>query len=365
MAVLNHQEPDRIPIDFGSPYASINVKAYGELKNYLGVKSKTKIMRRGAQNVIVDDEILEMFDIDTRTVSLPKSSEIPPYLEDKWGVSYKYSKETAAYIAYRGPFQAKKRPTCRDLEEYDWPNPSDLAQISEELKEKARKLHEESDYAVMLPLPLGVVHMCQFLRGYCEWLQDLIINSEFAEELMDRVAAIWIGTTRRMLDALGSYIDIVTTGDDLGTQDSTLVSPNMYRKLIKSRHKKMMDAVKAESNVKILCHSCGSVYPFIEDFIELGIDALNPVQVSAKDMDPVKLKAKAGNKLAFWGAIDTQHVLPYGTTKDVRNEVKRMIAQLGPGGGYVLAPVHTVQYGVPPENIAAMFKASLQYGKYQ
>jgi len=176
---------------------------------------------------------------------------------------------------------------------------------------------------------------------------------------MDRVVDIWIETTQAILSAVGESVDVVAWADDVGVQDGPLMSPEMYKKKIKPWHKRMMDAVRDVSDVKILYHTCGCVSPFIRDFIDLGITALNPVQVSAKEMDPTLLKKKAEGKLSFWGAIDTQRVLPYGTSNDVEKHVRSTINQLASGGGYVLASVHTIQSEVPPQNIVAMLKTAL------
>ena len=173
--------------------------------------------------------------------------------------------------------------------------------------------------------------------------------------MMDRAADIWTRMARNALKEVGEYVDVVSWGDDLASQESPLFSPKIYRELVKPRHARMIDGVKSMADVKVNYHTCGSVYPLIEDLIDIGVDALNPLQVSARNMDPAKLKRDFGDRLAFWGGMDTHRLLPFGTPDEVRKETRRMIDLMGRGGGYILATVHNIQAEVPPENIVAMF----------
>jgi uroporphyrinogen decarboxylase len=159
-------------------------------------------------------------------------------------------------------------------------------------------------------------------------------------------------------------VDIIMFGEDLGIQNQTMLSPAMFRQRIKPLLTKMVKTIKSRTKAKIAMHTCGSVYAFIEDFIDIGVDVLNPMQSNARDMEAPKIKAKAGNKLALWGGIDTHVVMPKGTPEDVRQEVKRKIALYGKGGGYMLSPDHNVLVDVPPKNLMAMFEAAIAYGKY-
>jgi uroporphyrinogen decarboxylase len=153
-------------------------------------------------------------------------------------------------------------------------------------------------------------------------------------------------------------------GDDLGTQNGPQMSPKTYRKVIKPYHQELFAFVRERTEARIFLHTCGSVYRLLPDLIEAGVEILNPVQVSARDMDTRRLKAEYGDRLTFMGAIDTQRVLPFGSVEDVQAEVERRIAHLGPGGGYILAPVHNVQADVPPENLIAMYRHARQVGRY-
>jgi uroporphyrinogen decarboxylase len=151
--------------------------------------------------------------------------------------------------------------------------------------------------------------------------------------------------------------------DDLGLQNGLMVSPECYREVIKPRHRKYFDLVHENSPAKVFFHTCGAVGEIIEDLIEIGVEVLHPVQVSATGMDPETLKRRFGRRLAFWGAVDTQHTLPHGSVQDVRAEVSRLIDVLGEGGGYVLGAVHNVQPDVPVDNLVALFEHGRDHGR--
>jgi len=234
------------------------------------------------------------------------------------------------------------------------------------MRERARQLHQETQFAVVLVINCAFFLRCAELRGWENFYMDLAANPDYATALMDRYLGIRLRMAERALEEVGENIDIVmVSSDDLGMIDRTLVSPDMYRRLIKPLQKKTFDFFKARTPAKRYFHCDGAIYPLIEDFIEIGVEALNPIQVSAAGMgDTRKLKAEFGDRLAFWGAIDTRHVLPHGTPEDVRSEVRQRIADLGPGGGYVVCSVHNIQPEVPPQNVAAMFDAAYELGRY-
>lgn len=369
LTALNLEEPDRVPLDFGSNIAStIIVPAYDNLKKYLGLEHETRFMAKRARTVIPNDTVLQRFDIDTRPLMLrelkggaSRSIDANTFI-DSWGTTWKKAPD-GHFINVDGPFQ-NRDPEMDNLETFDWPDP-DNPGIYEGLKERAEALHKNTDYAIVLNLPVGIVHECQFLRGFAEWLVDLYTNPEFACRMMDLVADIWIRIAENALEAVGNNIDVIMWGDDVAMQQATFMSPEMYRELIKPRHKRMVAALKSRSNAKINYHCCGSVYALIEDLIDIGIDALNPIQVAARNMDPARLKDEFGDRLTFWGAIDTQGVLPHGSPEEVRAEVRRIIDTMGKGGGYILASVHNIQAEVKPENIVAMFEEGKSYGVYR
>jgi uroporphyrinogen decarboxylase len=246
-----------------------------------------------------------------------------------------------------------------------WPDPDDPGRYRG-LRERARELHEHTDYAVVLQVNCAFFLRCAELRGWENFYMDLAGDPGFACDLMNHYLDIRLRMAERALEEGGEYVDVVVvTTDDLGMTDRTIVSPKMYRELIKPIQKRMFDFFKERTEATRLCHSDGAVYPIIADLVEIGTQALNPVQVSAAGMgDTSRLKTEFGDRLAFWGAVDTHHVLPYGSPEEVRQEVRGRILDLAPGGGYVLCSVHNIQPEVPPENVVAMFDAALEHGRY-
>jgi uroporphyrinogen decarboxylase len=251
------------------------------------------------------------------------------------------------------------------IERHRWPDPEDPGRYRG-LRERARELHEETDFAVVLQINCSFFLRCAELRGWENFYSDLAANPEFARALMDRFLDVRLRMAERALAEVGDNIDVaMVSSDDLGMNDRPLISPKMYRELVKPLQKKMFDFFKDRTRAKRFYHCDGAIYPLIEDLIEIGIEALNPIQVSATGMeDTKKLKAEFGDRLAFWGGVDTHRVLPFGTPEDVRREVHRRIQDLGPGGGYVLCSVHNIQPEVPPENVVAVFDAAHELGRY-
>jgi uroporphyrinogen decarboxylase len=182
--------------------------------------------------------------------------------------------------------------------------------------------------------------------------------------VLRRVTDISEAVMGRYLDLVGPTIQMIKMGDDLGAQNGPLMSPRTYRAVIKPYHKELFDFIRTRTRARIFLHTCGSVYRLLPDLIDAGVEVLNPVQVSAVDMDTRRLKAEFGDRLSFMGAIDTQRVLPFGTPDEVKREVERRIADLAPGGGFILAPVHNVQADVSPENLVTMYRHARRVGTY-
>jgi uroporphyrinogen decarboxylase len=230
----------------------------------------------------------------------------------------------------------------------------------------ARKYQQEG-FGVVVNTPLMVMTQTQRMRGLEQFMVDSALNQPLLEYLMDKILEIQLEMARHLLEEVDPYGDVVVIGDDLSHQGGLTYSPDMYRRLFKPRHRAILRVLKEEfGEAKVLYHCCGGVEPLLPDLIDLGIDALNPVQVSARGMgDTKKLKARYGRDLTFWGGIDTQRVLPFGTPDEVRAEVRRRIEDLAPEGGFVLAAVHNLRPEVKPENICALYEAALEYGKYK
>lgn len=370
MTVLSHQEADRVPIDLGGTFASsISLKAYEQLQSYLGLEHPKVIMRKWSDVVVPDESVLTYLDIDTRII-MPRSEEgwVEGWREktlsdgssqDEWGLIRTRPSEGYYFIS-NFPLAGEK--TLDDLERYPWPDYSDKGRFRG-LKERAAFLRKSTDYALITMFPRPFVSLSQFLRGYGDWFTDLILNRQFIEALMDKILEICLGIGKRLLEEVGESANLVFVHDDLATKESLMMSPQLYREIIKPRQKKIFDLIKNMTEARIIYHCDGAIYPLIGDFIEMGIDVLNPVQVSAKGVDTETLKREFGDRLSFWGAIDTAHVLPKGTLDEVKGEVRMRIDHLGKGGGYVVAPVHNILDEVPPENIVAMYRTAIEYGK--
>ncbi|MEA1964079.1 MAG: uroporphyrinogen decarboxylase family protein [Candidatus Aerophobetes bacterium] len=361
---LNHKEPDRVPIDVGGITTGITEIAHRNLRQCLGIKGKEEIIDKIQQLVKPNEEILKKFGIDTRYIYLPapeaiRGEDFPGDIwEDEWGVR----RRKAAYY-YDMIDHPLKEATVNDLKKIKWPDPHLPARF-EGLEEETKRLYQETDYALIVNVTGSIFEFSWYLRGYENFMMDLIINPSFASALMDRMLEFQIGLFEEILNRVGKYVQVVQCGDDITTQNGPAISIEVYRKLVKSRQKKLFQFIKSKTDAKLFYHSCGSVYSFIPDLIEIGIDILNPIQVSAKDMETKRLKREFGKDISFWGGIDTQHILPFGSPAQVREEVKKRIDELAPGGGYILNSVHNLQADVPPENIVAMFETAIDYGKY-
>ena len=365
LAAVDHQETDRTPIDFGGTLATTIVPStYEKLKHHLGETHPTTIGWKRQQLVFPAESILKHFDVDTRPLKLGdydggKARMLSTHqMIDHWGTTW--SKEVGGhYLNVDGPFYKTEADPAL-IEAYDWPDP-DNPGLYRGLKTQAEDLHNCTDYAVILDLGIGIVTRAQFVRGFMEFLIDMTLQPEFAKALLSKLGQIWIRIARNALQEVGHLVDVVFWGDDYGMQQAPMFRPQHFTDLVKPVNQRMVTTVKELSDARVLLHSCGSVAPMISDMIDTGIDALNPVQVSADNMDPVKLKADFGDRLAFWGGIDTQDVLPFRTPSEVGEYVHFIIKTLGEGGGYVLSTVHNIQAQVPPENIVAMFEACLSY----
>jgi len=366
---LNHQEPDRVPIDLGSIASTIRtVDAYDRLKIHLGLALDKKIKHFADEHIIPDEEVLRAFHVDTMYIRLnvPKSwqrTRLDAYtVVDEWGVPW--SKHPGSYYTFPVD-HPMKTATLEEIEKFPWPDPDEPSRY-EGLREKAKYLFEKTEYALVADglTGVGIFDMTWHLRGMENIFLDMLIHPEFTHELCARLTDYYGRVYRNYMQAVGDFVQMVIYYEDLSGQDGPLISPQLYRKYIKPGHQKIFRTIKEHTDAKICVHTCGSVYAFLDDYVELGVDVLNPVQISARDMDPERLKAKYGPVLSFHGGIDTQRFLPRATPAQVREEVRRMIRILGPGGGYLFTSCHSIQPDVSPENIVALFDAAYAYGKY-
>jgi uroporphyrinogen decarboxylase len=216
-----------------------------------------------------------------------------------------------------------------------------------------------------------IMEQASFLRGYEQWLMDLVLHPEFARELMNRIADIQIALDDAGIRSAGRFLSVFKlSGEDLGMQDRPLFSPSVWQETLRPILRRRWAAARSAldrhdgAHVKLMLHSDGAIRTFIPDLLDDGIDVLDPIQIHCAGMEPTQLKADFGTRLVFHGAIDTQRLLPFATTAQTESEVARVMKALGPGGGFVLAPVHNVQSDVPPENIVATYQAVRKYGRY-
>jgi uroporphyrinogen decarboxylase len=368
LCAIDHQEPDRVPIFFGacSPTTMLGA-AYEKFKAHLGIQRPTRLLSKTFQYAELDEEAMVRCGADARLLS-PKpfpsvlARELSEHkLIDAWGATWEKRPGVPYYEIVDVPL---RHASIADLETFPWPDLTHPARF-EGLAEEARAMRVSSPYAIVALGYLTVFEHIQLLRGLDTWLTDLAAEPDFAHAILRKLTNMMVAGVVKYLEAVGPYIDLITFSDDLGSQRSPLISPRMYRRMIKPYQAEVIAAIKAHSKAKVFFHSCGNVYPLIGDLIEIGVDVLNPVQVSAGEMgDTARLKREFGKNITFCGGIDTGWVLPHGSTEDVRAEVRRRICDLGPGGGYILAAVHCIQPDVPPENVLAMFDEARIAGQY-
>jgi uroporphyrinogen decarboxylase len=365
LAVINHEAPDRLPVDFGgSPATGINLLAYQRLKQHLGLQGPVRVQNERSILALPDEAVLELFDVDLRLVlafaaedsrnrglfdeaALAREAEYT----DIWGVVRRRPPHGHYYVV-RAPFE-KEDLTLADLDAHPWPSPTQTDAAG--LRQEAERLRRETDCALLAHVPGRLFSLGQFMCGFENWLLQLKVNPEFCEALLDRGLEIQLAMAQALLEGVGDAVDLLYLADDYGMQTGPLISPELFRRIFKPRMARLVQFLKTRSAARIAFHSCGSVYALIPDFIDVGVEILNPIQVSAADMDTGRLHREFGRRLAFWGAVDSHQVLPHGTPGQVRAEVARRVQDLGPG--YIPYSVHNVQAEVPPENILAMIDA--------
>jgi uroporphyrinogen decarboxylase len=372
LTALGHQEPDRVPIDLGgSAVTSIAIPTYAALREHLGLpKTSVETLETVQQIAVVDDDVLDLFGVDVIPVfANPPAGYQPVFVEDadgcksfqdEFGATLRRPKSSCYYDWREFPLA---EPSLEALAKMPWPDPARYRG----LRERVQRLRAGTERAIFSAAPCGHDLFNQLLRvrGMAEGLMDLVANPEFAEAFLERLTQTIITAQQCFLAEVGDLIDIHFTADDLTGQTGPLISPAVYRRMIKPRWARIIEAIKACTKAKIFYHSCGAVRTFLPDLIEIGVDIINPVQVSASGMDTAELKKKYGKNLSFWGGgCDTQSVLLRATPEEVRAEARRRIRDLAPGGGFVFNPVHNIQPFVPAANVAAMFQEALSFGKY-
>lgn len=375
-AALEHREPDRVPFDLGGCILTgINQKAYRRLRKYLGLPDRETVIEDPIQQLAkVDDDVKERLKVDVDGINPGGRADMKPeegekgdylYFVDEWGIEWHMPKEGGLYYDMRRHPMAGLS-TEEAMGRFQYPDPTDMSRYVG-MKEKAEEYFRDGRAYILGRNAAGILEVSLWCRGFEDFFVDTLANRRFVEWLLEKVMEVKWSYWDIILDIVGENVLLISEADDLAGQYGPLISPKLYRELIKPRHTQLFSMIKkkARSKVYIFFHSCGAVRELIPDLIESGIDILNPVQVSAAGMDTNELKREFGDDITFWGGgIDTQYVLPRGSKQEIEDEVKKRIDDLAPGGGFVFSAVHNIQGDVPPENIMAMWEALQKYGKY-
>jgi uroporphyrinogen decarboxylase len=366
---INKKEPDRVPIDLGGVISGITKVAYDSLVKYMGIENvESRIWDEMQGLVDIDEKVLEHFGVDFRHIrpNAPRIDEVrrgEGWLINEFGLTLKkqYQGYYYEFVEEKAPLRSAK--SILDVEKYRGPEPHEARFLG--LAKRMQSMIDQG-FAVTADSFLGgVLELAVWLRGFNKFYYDILGNPELANALLDKSLEINKRFWEGYLSEVADFATIILLADDYGQQNGLLMSPTIWRKLVKPRLKDLIALVRKHAKKpKIQFHSCGSVEPIIDELAEVGVDILNPVQPRAKDMDSKHLVEKYDKRVCYHGGIDIQYVLPKGTRKEVEEEVIRRIRDLAPGGGYVLAGAHNIQPDVPPENIETMFRIALENGRY-
>lgn len=379
LKTLNHEEPDRVPFDLaGSTWTGITNGAYQKLLQHLHLPAEEPVWADVIQQIVVPSPlVLDLLRVDTRGL-LPLTSHNWNVYEkltdsganweyhDEWNFTHHFPKKDGHWFSLvKNPMEHLAEPSESDILQFKWPFAADKRRIAG-LREKALQFREQGKLVMIKGLCAGVFEMQQRVRGMTNAMMDPFMFPEFSDQLIGKIADLKIEFWEMVLAELGDVVDVVAEGDDYGTQDSQLIAPDHFREQYKPHMARVISAMRSNApKAKVMFHSCGNVRPIIPDFIEMGIDILNPVHITATGMEPIQLKKDFGRDIVFWGGgVDTQKVLPTSSPEEVADNVKKNIEALAPGGGFVFATVHNMQSEVPPGNIMVMLETLHKYGNY-
>jgi uroporphyrinogen decarboxylase len=362
----------------GTVVTGIQAKAYTRLRTHLGLPGKEPeiidILQQLAQ---VEEDVMVRLGVDVRNIS-PRSTasfkiEIKhtpdgkySYFHDEYRIGWRMPMDGGMYYdMFEHPLSGEI--TAENVDRYQLPDPLDPSRF-EGLREAALKVLEEEKRALIIGnISAGIFELYLWTRGFKDGYTDWAGNPELAKKILRKYSDLQLAYWEKMFDVMkGIPIDVVQMADDLAGQNGMLISPVSYRRQLKPFHKEMFDYIHSRSEAKIFFHSCGAIRALIPDLIEIGVDVLNPVQVSATDMDSAKLKREFGSDICFWGGgVDTQNAFDEShTPEQVRADVRKRLEDFMPGGGFVFNTVHNIQGNVPPENIMAMWETLNTYGVY-
>ena len=360
-AALNHQPTPRIPLDFGGRVSGISAKVYDKVLAALGMPGRSfEILDSRLMLAKIDEDIFEKLHVDTRYVCQkaplswdPCWNEDRTKYRDEWGVTL--GTPVGGYYYDYVNYPLKDISSIEEIESHTWPNTADLSRNAGILEE-VRRIAKEKDPFFITSFK-GTFEQAWSMRGMENMLADLIEDPDLFHALMDKVFSVQKALYGPFLEMLSPYLGIVCFTDDIGSQRGLMMSRKTYQEMILPYHKAMVQFIREKCpKAKISLHSCGSIVPILDDIVEAGIEVLNPVQTAAAGMDIRYLKNHYGDKLSFWGGIDTQNMLSFASVDTVRANIRETKAVLGAGGGYLYAPCHCIQATTPVENILALFE---------
>jgi uroporphyrinogen decarboxylase len=370
---LNHQEPDRIPLDF-----CITLEAYLRLREYLGLPAEPVVQHDRFFEVRPPLDMVERLGVDMTFVRLRKPANPKVRLPladgtqlDDWGVGRRLVDLPMGGQLFEVIYNPWKdlEPRDIDLDSFDWPE-AHAPGMSDGLQDEARELAEACGLAVMGRFGGPILEIGGYLRGFEQWMMDLVLFPEFSRQVLERITDIQIELDKQGIEAAGPYLSILkVSGEDLGMQDRPLFSQKVWKQVLLPPLERRWRAARLAldryaPHAKVMLHSDGAIRPFLADIIACGVEVIDPVQGACRGMELDGLKRDFGNQFTFHGGVDTQFVLPCKPAAQVRDETTRVIRALGKGGGLILGPSHFIQADVPPENIVAMCEAAHQKGIY-
>jgi len=375
LRALNHEVPDRVPVDLGGNQTGIHKIAYRNLVDRLGLREEVEIMDLVQQLARPSEAVLQRLRVDTRYVFAGGAESFKGEVvrrerggrswqdfTDEFGVTWSMPGDRPYY------FDISHSPlaglSIEEIKAWPFPRGGDPSRFAG-LRERALRLRRETPYAVVSGISGVVYETCWYMRGLENLMMDLVQRPEVVEAIIDRTLQFWLDWFDPFLKEAGDVVDVIMIGDDLAGQNGPLFSPKIYRSIVKPRQKRLVQFIRSRTKAKIWYHTCGSAAGYIPDLLDNGVDILNPVQISARGMDPARLKAEFGDRMVFWGGgIDSQRVLPFVRPGEIREHVRRNLAAFMPGGGYVFNNVHNIQADVPADNVLAMYDAAHEFGRY-
>ena len=373
LAAIDHREPDRLPLDLGAGNCcKMHVMFYNRLLEHFGMTEDVILCSKVGQSVYASDSMLKKLESDVRT---PWPTHLPSenrkvadwvddeykYWRDGWGTSYRMPKSQPLYYdMHQFPLA---EATDEEKAAYVWPSPN----ILDEAGARQAKAFQDAGYPVTFigSYGNGFLQTGPRLYGFDNWLTMLALEKDEVSAHLERLLENKMRSYDNLFAVYGDHLDVISESDDFATQNSLFISPDMFRDIIKPYWKKLFAHIKSRSKAKLSLHCCGACEPLLKDLIEIGLDILNPVQISSAGMDPYHLKKEYGKDLTFWGGgVDTQRVLPKGSPDEVRDNVKRSIGAFAKGGGFIFSAVHNIQADVPIENFLAMWETFLDKRNY-